>query len=496
MMRIRPRLRHTRTAVVCALAVGLGGASNAWSQSLIEALSTTYNSNPDLLASRAILRQTDETLSQAVANWRPRVTLNVEFNKVEQDSYTARAGVAPTFYDLNGRFTTLQVTQPIFRGGKTVAETKQAQANIQAQRAALADTEQTTLLSAVTSYADLVQNIGIADARRNNVRVLVQQLDATRERFRVGELTITDVSQSEARLEAAKADLVAAETNVRISEAAFQRTIGKRPGKLGEIPLIGGLPSSEEEAVGLAMDAGPRAVSAAHRITAANYGVNNAVGDLLPQVNLVGALQQQFDLQVPNDRYYTYALRLQATIPIFQNGSEWSRIRSARELVAQRRNELDSARRAVAENVIRAWRQLDSARSRVTSYESQVRANEVALNGVRQEALVGSRTTLDVLNAEQELLNAQVNLIQARRDTQVSYYGVLAGIGRLTARTLALPVEYYDEERYYKDVGSRWIGWGSSGESGTGNILPSANPTGVAGSTPPPGATPPSNKPR
>ena len=481
-MRIRPGLRHARTAAACILAVGLGGASSAWSQSLIEALSTTYNSNPDLLASRAILRQTDETLSQAVANWRPRVTLNVEYNKVEQDSYSQRT--APTFYALNGRFTTLQMVQPIFRGGKTIAETKQAQSNIQAQRAQLAETEQNVLLAAVTSYADLVQNIGIADARRNNVRVLVQQLDATRERFRVGELTITDVSQSEARLELAKADLVQAETNVRIAEAAFQRTIGKKPGRLGEIPLIGGLPSSEEEAIGLAMDAGPRAVTAAHRITAANYGVNSAVGDLLPQVNLVGALQQQFDLQVPKDKYYNYAVRLQAVIPIFQNGSEWSRIRSARELVGQRRNELDSARRTVAENVIRAWRQLDSSRSRVTSFESQVRANEVALNGVRQEALVGSRTTLDVLNAEQELLNSQVNLIQARHDVQVAYYGVLAGIGRLTARTLALPVEYYDEERYYKDVGSRWIGWGSSGESGTGIIPPSTSPAGVAGSAP------------
>ncbi len=158
-------------------------------------------------------------------------------------------------------------------------------------------------------------------------------------------------------------------------------------------------------------------------------------------------------------------MRLQATVPIYQNGSEWSRIRQAKELVAQRRNELDSARRTQAENVIRAWRQLDSSRSRVTSFEAQVRANEVALNGVRQEALVGSRTTLDVLNAEQELLNAQVSLVQARRDVQVSYYGVLAGIGRLTARSMALPVEYYDEERYYNEVGSRWIGWGTAGET-------------------------------
>lgn len=459
-----PRMGRVHAVVACALALGLGNASDAWSQSLIEALSTTYNSNPDLLASRALLRQTDETLSQAVANWRPRVTLNVEYNKVQQDSYPIRTPA--TYYALNGKFTTLQIVQPLFRGGKTVADTKQAQSNIQAQRALLADTEQNVLLAGVTSYSDLVQNIGIADARRNNVRVLVQQLDATRERFRVGELTITDVSQAEARLELAKADLVQADTQVRIAEAAFQRTTGKKPGKLGEIPLIGGLPSSEEEAIGLAMDGGPRAVSAAHRITAANYGVNSAVGDLLPQVNLVGALQQQFDLQFPGDQYYNYALRLQATIPIFQNGTEWSRIRSARELVGQRRSELDSTRRAVAENVIRAYRQLDSSRSRVTSFEAQVRANEVALNGVRQEALVGSRTTLDVLNAEQELLNSQVNLIQARRDVQVSYYGVLAGIGRLTARTLALPVEYYDEERYYNEVGSRWIGWGGSGESG------------------------------
>ena len=423
-------------------------------------LSTTYNSNPDLLAARALLRQTDETLAQAVANWRPRFTLSVEYNKLEQDFFQPLLQLNRQFV-LNGRYTTLQITQPLFRGGKTVADTKAAQANIQAQRAALADTEQNVLLAAVTSYADLVQNIAIADARRNNVRVLIEQLDATRERFRVGELTITDVSQAEARLEGARADLVQAEAQVRIAEAAYQRVIGQRPGRLGEMPLIGGLPSSEEEAISLAMDHGPRAVTAQYRISAASYSVNSAIGDLLPQINLVGVIQQQLELQSPGDRFNTYGVRLQATVPIYQNGSEWSRVRQAKQLVAQRRNELDSARRAVAENEIRAWRQLDSSRSRVTSFEAQVRANEVALNGVRQEALVGSRTTLDVLNAEQELLNAQVSLVQARHDVQVAYYGVLAGIGRLTARTLALPVEYYDEERYYNEVGSRWIGWGN-----------------------------------
>ncbi|WP_170920808.1 TolC family outer membrane protein [Enhydrobacter aerosaccus] len=465
-MRKRLALKHTSVAAVCALMVGcLAGTPGASAQSLIEALSSTYNSNPDLLAGRALLRQTDEGLAQAVANWRPKVTLAYEQNKIEYD-FQQTPQSAWALRPLNGRFTTLTATQPLFRGGRTVADTKAAQANIQAQRAALADTEESAMLASVQSYADLLQDIGIVDARRNNVRVLVEQLDATRERFRVGELTITDVSQAEARLEQAKADLVQAQAQVRIDEAAFQHYIGLKPGKIADLPLIGALPASEDECVALAMDYAPRSVTAQHRITAARYGVNSAVGNLLPQVNLVGFIQQQFDYLYPGDRYYQYGVRLQATVPIYQNGSEWSQVRQAKQLVGQRRNELDSARRTAAENVIRAWRNLDSARSRVVSFEAQVRANEVALNGVRQEALVGSRTTLDVLNAEQELLNSQVNLLQARHDTQISFYGVLAGIGRLTARTLGLPVEYYDEEKYYDEVGSRWIGLGTS-DSGT-----------------------------
>ena len=464
LMRIRPELRLACAAVVCACAGSLAGPTDAWSQSLIEALSSTYNSNPDLLAQRAVLRQTDETLAAAVANWRPKISLSVEYNKIEADSLPVR--LANSYYILNGRTTLLSATQPLFRGGKTVADTKAAQANIQAQRAALANTEQTVLLQTVTTYADLVRDLGIVDARRNNVRVLVQQLDATRERFRVGELTITDVSQAEARLEQAKADLVLAEAQVRIDQAAYSHVTGQKAAKLGDLPLIGAIPSTEEESVALAMDAGPLAVSAQNRITAASYGVNSAIASLLPQVNLVGYIQYQQDVQVPTDQYYQYGVRLQATVPIYQNGSEWSAIRQAKELVGQRRNELDSARRTAAENVIRAWRNLDSARSRVVSFEAQVKANDVALNGVRQEALVGSRTTLDVLNAEQELLNSQVNLISARHDVQVNYYGVLAGIGRLTARSLGLPVEYYDEQKYYKEVGSRWIGDWGAGDSG------------------------------
>src|SRR5882757_7457531 len=474
-MRIRPGSRRVCAALARALAVGLAAAPSARAQSLVEALSATYNSNPDLLAARAVLRQTDETLAQAVANWRPKILLNVEYNKIEADSLPMSTARPNSYVILNGRTTLLQAIQPIFRGGATVAATKTAQANIQAQRATLADTEQQVLLNTITAYADLVRDAGIVDARRNNVRVLVQQLDATRERFRVGELTITDVSQAEARLEGAKADLVQAEAQLRIDEAAYERVTGQRPGTVGEIPLWGGLPASEEQSVALAMDANPRPVSAQNRITAAAYGVNSAWAVLLPQVNLVGFIQYQQDLATPGDQFYQYGVRLQASVPIYQNGSEWSQVRQAKQLVGQRRSELDSARRVAAQTVITFWRQLDAARSRVMSFEAQVKANEVALNGVRQEALVGSRTTLDVLNAEQELLNAQVSLISARHDVQVAYYGVLSGIGRLTARTLGLPVEYYDEEKYYNEVGSRWVGdWSSSSSN------PSVPPAGAA----------------
>ena len=229
-MRIRPGLRRACAALSCAVAFGPGLSAPASAQSLVESWSITYNSNPDLLAQRAVLRQTDESLAQAVSNWRPKVQLNVEYNKIEADSLPVVR--AATYYILNGRTTLLSMTQPIFRGGKTIADTKAAQANIQAQRAALADTEQSVLLQTVTTYADLVRDLGIVDARRNNVRVLAQQLDATRERFRVGELTITDVSQAEARLEGGKADLVQAETQVRVDEAAFFRVTDRKSTRL------------------------------------------------------------------------------------------------------------------------------------------------------------------------------------------------------------------------------------------------------------------------
>ena len=279
------------------------------------------------------------------------------------------------------------------------------------------------LLQASTVYADLLRDMGIVDARQNNVRVLVRRLDATRERFRVGELTITDVSQAEARLEQAKADLVLAEAQVRIDQATFLRIVGARPGNLGELPLIGALPASEEECIALAMDYAPRAISAQQRITAASYGVNSAIAVLLPQVNLVGFVQYQQDLQVPTDQFTStaYACRPPCrSTRTAANGRRSARPRSWS--AAPQRARQRPPHGGPDGDLVLAQPQFGALAR--TSFTAQVRANDVALNGVRQEALVGSRTTLDVLNAEQELLNSQVNLISARHDVQVNYYGV------------------------------------------------------------------------
>jgi TolC family type I secretion outer membrane protein len=297
--------------------------------------------------------------------------------------------------------------------------------------------------------------------RRANVNVLQQQLAATNARFQVGELTRTDVAQAESRVARSQSDLTAAEAQAANSRAAYQRVVGQMPGpRMTEAPLMGSVPATEEQSVALAIEQAPRVLAAKHRVSSANYAIDNAVGDLLPTVQVVGTVSRAFESQVRGDHLYSYSIRGQLTVPIYQGGGEYSRVRQAKQTFGQRQNELDSFRRQSAEAAIRAFRLLEAARARVASLGAQVRASQVALDGVRQEAQVGSRTTLDVLNAEQELLDAQVQLVAARRDVVVGHYTLLAETGQLTARQLRLPVEYYDEEKYYRNVRDAWIGLG------------------------------------
>ncbi len=435
-------------------ALPFGGAQG---QTLIDAFVSTYNSNPDLLAQRARLRVVDETVSQALAGWRPVIRSQGEIGINQQNSSLR----TPREQDLRPNSYSFSVTQPLYRGGKTIAATRGAEADVRAERATLTDREQTVLLGAVSSYSDVVLDVATVQLRRNNVRVLQEQLAATNARFRVGELTRTDVAQAESRLAGSQSDLIAAEAQSANSRAAYQRVVGQVPGpNLREAPLMGTAPATEDQSVAMSIENAPRVVAAKNRVSSANFGIDNAIGDLLPSAQIVGTVSRAWDSQIRNDHLYSYSVRGQVTVPLYQGGGEHSRVRAAKQAFGQRQNELDSARRQSAEAAIRAFRLFEAARARVESLGAQVRAAQVALDGVRQEAQVGSRTTLDVLNAEQELLNAQVQLVSARRDLVVGHYTLLAETGQLTARQLRLPVEYYDEERYYKKVRDSWFGLG------------------------------------
>jgi TolC family type I secretion outer membrane protein len=430
----------------------------AHGQTLMEGFVSTYNSNPDLLAQRARLRVVDETVSQALAGWRPVIRGQAEIGLAKQNSNIR----TPQEQDLRPRSYALSIVQPLYRGGKTTAQTRGAEADVRAERAVLLDREQTAMLGTAVAHSDYVRDVATVGLRRNNVRVLQQQLADTNARFQVGELTRTDVAQAESRLAQSQANLTAAIAQEANSRAAYQRVVGIVPDpRMQEAPLLNTAPASEDQSVAMAVEEAPRVAAAKYRVVSANYAIDNAMADLLPTIQLVGTVSRNFDVLIKNDHQYSYSIRAQVTVPIYQNGSEYSRVRQAKQFHGQRKNELDSARRQSAEASIRAFRQLESARARVVSLNTQMVAAQVALDGVRQEAQVGTRTTLDVLNAEQELLDAQVQLVSARRDVVVSHYGLLAETAQLSARQLRVPVTYYDEEQYYRNVRDAWIGLGA-----------------------------------
>jgi TolC family type I secretion outer membrane protein len=435
-------------------ALGALLAGGAAAETLEDALIEAYTNNPTLVAQRAALRATDETLSQAVAGWRPTVRFTGDWGRGHTTQTTSQLR-GPT--DPNRR--QLSATQPLYQGGRTVAQTRQAEANILAGRATLDSTEQTVLLGVVTSYMDVVRDQSTLVLRDNNTKVLRRQLEATKDRFAVGEVTRTDVSQAEARLSRAVADRTTAEGNLIQSRAAFQRAVGRAPGTLEPPPVATQLPSSETEAQGIAGELSPTLRAALYNEQAAGYAVDVSVATLLPDISIIGDVSRTSDQTVGGVNTTNESVIGRIVIPLYQSGSEWSAVRQAREVRSQRRVQIDEARRQVVEGVTRAWQSYTTATAQIAARLDQIRASEVALEGVRQEATVGSRTVLDVLDAEQELLDARVALVSAQRDQNVATYNVKSSIGRLTARDLSLPVALYDPAPHAEQVRGRWIGF-------------------------------------
>jgi outer membrane protein len=441
------------TALVTA---GLAIVQSASAQSLSEALSAAYNNNPTLLAARASLRATDEGVPQALSNWRPTVNVTGEYGRQRQEFQPPSASNPDQILTPNTKSLTL--SQPLYRGGRTEAATDSAEALVLAGRQDLAATERRVLLDAVTAYMDVVQNQAVLELNRNNEEVLRRQLEAVRERFRVGEITRTDVAQSESRLSRATADRISAEGALVSSRAVLARVIGEMPRVLTQPPPLPQLPVSEEEALAIAFDENPDLLGARFREVAAKNDVRTASGALLPTISLNGTLTDASESSRRNLGTETAKVAVQLTMPLYEGGAVYSQTRQRKQTHNQRRIQVEEQRRAVRQSVVQAWENLSTARSNIVARRAQVEAARIALEGVQQEAEVGSRTTLDVLDAEQESLDARVAEVRSRRDEYVAGFTLASAVGRLNARQLTLPVEYYDPETNYNRVRDKWFG--------------------------------------
>jgi outer membrane protein len=453
-----------------ALAAGLGaGLGVAVAETLESALVQAYQNNPSLNSQRAFVRATDEGVPQALSGYRPKITVTASGGEQSLSSFSKVVG--PTIFPSNagGYFTQsgynapdgagATVTQTIFNGFQTANKTRQAEQQVLAARASLRVTEQTVLLNAVTAYMNLLRDTAILDLQRRNVEVLQEQLRQVRDRFNVGEVTRTDVAQSESRLAAGRSQVLTAEANYKASGATYRQVIGVNAGKLSAgMPVDRFSPPNLGVAIDFASATHPAVTTAQYNVDAAQQQVKLAEGALYPTLSVQGNVQKNYMVGLNGLESYSASVLGQLSVPIYQGGAEYSTIRQAKETLGQRRLDYDTARDSVRQTVVQSWGQLDAAKSNIDATTAQVQAAEIALNGVREEARVGQRTTLDVLNAQQELVNARVALVTAQRDRVVASYNLLSAVGRLAPEVLALNVPVYDSQVHYQQVRDSWAG--------------------------------------
>ena len=455
-------MRSTLGALCALSALGalLGLARGAAAETLTEAWVQAYRYNPALTAQRAKLRATDEGVPQALSGWRPTVQFSGSIGQATVSAQPTISGTGSQHEFLEPRTLDLNVTQPVFTSGRTAALVRQAEHSVLAQRAQTVATEEQTLFSVAQAYLDVVRDQAVLDLNINNVQVLRRQLEAVNDQFRVGQVTRTDVAQAESRLALATADRQQAEGNLQSSRAAYVRVVGHPPAKLDAPKERPALPATLQEATSLAAGNNPNVTLADYTAKAGEDAVRATRGLLGPQLSVVGDLNRQIET-VANGREATEASVIaRVTMPLYEAGSVYAQTRAAKQTVSQLRDQLADTRNAAVQAAARDWEQIQALRQRVVSLNSTIRAAEIALEGVRQEAQVGSRTVLDVLNAEQELLTDRVNLVTAQHDLAVIEFDLAQQIGRLTAAQLKLPVELYDPDRHYKEVRSKWIGFG------------------------------------
>jgi outer membrane protein len=416
------------------------------------ALAKAYMNNPDFNAQRAALRATDEGVQRARAGLLPSVSASSSLGR-QSSTYNSSNEV------LSPRTLGVSVTQSLYNGARVTNQIDQSEKSVLAAREQLRSVEQKVLFGASSGYMAVVRDTAVLKVRQANINVLKEQLRQTEDRFNVGEVTRTDVAQVSAQLAAAEAERSAAQASLASSVASYQQIIGSMPDALADaVPLVNMVPTSLDQALLIGQADHPDIRTARFSVDIAAAGVKIAQGELLPSLSLKGSLTHANDYKSADDEYNDASIVASLTIPLYEGGEVHARVRQLKETLGQRRLEADSALRAVIAEISSAWSQYITSQARIKAAETQIEAATVALNGTREEAKVGQRTTLDVLIADQTLLGAQVNLVTAQTDRVVASYRVLSSVGKLSANSLGLKVKGYDAKVHYDKVKGRLYG--------------------------------------
>jgi outer membrane protein len=461
----------TTRMTVCVSAIGalLASTSPLFAETLQAALAKAYRGNPDLNQHRATVRMRDEGVAKAWTGLRPTAVATGGVGSQRSDLLVPTIPL-PIVHErlyVQGNYhgaprgMAVSVSQTLFDGGRTFNNVQRAESTVLSARAGLRGAEQTLLQNAATAYMDVLRDTAILSLRKNNVRVLELQLRNTRENKAAGYLTETDVAQAEAAVSQARSELYGSQAQLKKSAATYQRLMGEEPKRLQPAVSVEKLlPSKVEEAVAIAVADHPGVEAAHHQVDAAEAGVRAAEADLLPTVAVNGQVSQQYDffLGLPGWRQFNAGVNVNVRVPIYQGGGVSASIREAKEQVGQARFGVDSRRDDARANVVAAYASLTAAKLQMRSDHATVKAAELALNGVREEAKVGLRTTLDVLNAQQSVMHARVNMIVSQHDVVVASYAALAAVGRLSAEALKLDVARYDPELHFEAVSGKWLG--------------------------------------
>lgn len=425
------------------------------------ALAGAYNNNPTLNAQRAATRAADEGIAIAKSGYRPTITANANIGLSRTASNNPATALSPgnTVTELAPGSFGVVVNQTLWDSYLTQNSVEAARAAVRASQEALRNAEQNILFNAASAYLDVDRDRSILSFQRRNLEFLNEQVRSEQARFDVGEATRTDVAQARASRAAAEAQVSTAAANLRSSEAVYRQIIGNDPGKLSPVKGVAKLvPRSVKGAMPIALAEHPAIKSTEHVVDQALYNVKTAESGLLPRVDLQGQVTRGFDQSANASVTESSSITATLSVPIYQGGSQSATIRQNKEVLGQRRIQVDESVDSVRAAVVSAYSQYEGALAALQANRAQLEAANLALSGAVEERKVGQRTTLDVLDTQTQVINAQIALANSSRNLKVAGYAILSAIGRLNAKRLSLQVAHYDPDEHKEAVQDKWFG--------------------------------------